>query len=1562
MSKDILQHKDLEYDALEREDLLSGEPRYVEDEVRNTNIAMVLAGLSGLLCLVAMVLTWVLYFRERTRTFLWHAIWLIFAMLFAFGCAGWAFLANSSAKLGKEPNAMFSMLVYLGSLIFFVYMVVESLWFIFYRPVHFSYLLGLSTDQGLWNARMTSGSSFDEGWTSSRRMMWWVALFTLISGVSFGFVAYTVRSIVSGKFNLTRIGLYAACLFMVLSGFMMIYWAQECLNYQALTTQDFGGVLIQALKVLGIIGVVLGVLNAITNFLKFKFIYFALGLLMIIYLVLVLASAGNLWRNIRYAQNIAVSAPCQSSLISIHENNLSDICINGGKYLPAGSTCTKEYLVNRWEGGSTNDLRFLNPNCCTVGQSFYYYPFMLLAYWTTIMAFCAAIAVVCDFYLADTSEFLSNASKQSSIIDYLGLALVVLLAIGWILYFIFRKKTAVADAGTNFEKTFIDPANNPANGFDIVPSRIVSSATPPKNSNGCFFYNPSTMITPNFSNTDPVCTTNCFERVSLLSNNSRIINPPSANPPNIYWSQSYQQTLFPGCSSTNNSFLVIWGTTAQIQAALKTIQICPNVVGTIPNLLFFHDQVPANTLSTFGFKNGELNTASNTPTDDPSCANGFSTASSATVCTGACKLSHQVANAYAQQQLKGSLYYISNGQTINNVSNTVNVRGLVNGVESVPVSNYQLFAGGIFILNGVPRYTDSDYTLTLQIYDSANVYLNKSVDVLIPRVYPNYNDTLSAGSIRLLSKNGTFCAATDTACLNSQGSSTGNVLIMVKDGSNTSNMLPLQGASINLLSGFSNNGPLYTSSSSDASGTALFKNVPFGAYRAVVSSPNYDTQTTDIDLQDPTFSAVPLVLVPSSDNYTMRITADMNAPGMDFDLKMNILSDKNAFCQVSPYNKYCAYSAHLSDVTNGVGEEIIGIKNMSVANYITMVAPSPAYSASCPAASAVQNNLGHFGSDWNWDIIKKSSPMEKFNIAVNLFSGVFGNGNVLERLPRVRPPVETESQANTLKDLINFGGFALPKEQWKKFTTAIQNSNDKNKTVINSQASAQSGPSNITTTNFTTFYKGGQVNGINVTNSTKLPNNTVINETIINANDTKQQSTINNQLKTYNLTNPNGSSIISAQAFSNGTANNGNIETSIIADTVQKGFSDISESTTAVKNLSSYDPFLNSNTTRNNTKGLTAYPNGTKYTFETTKTSQNTSDVTTNTESTAEAFNTPGGENGTRQYEKSTITSSNPSTSKNENSKEKVAEFFKNGTNNSAEIILKNSTGTLQNQTIDKNTMLISNPDGSSNKTEAIVETLTDSLKTLVSNQINNLGTTAAKDNSSSEIRTETSNYKNGSIVELKSTRTSFLSLTGTNFTNVTRVEHSSIDNTTTEANYTRYTYPNGTIAYVSNTLITVLNSSAGTQTRDLVILTNMTYANNKTNVSTTNSTHFDVSGLDDPVANVSYIYTTIYDYGKGSLATYVNDALVSNVSAPVVSTRRVLEGRIIPSSIHSQGGAQQSNNFLIGNCFNGWGPSSVAYVGNYTATEPSWNDCIPVMAGRFPNLTLSSLRKAMGQ
>lgn len=1035
---------DIDYDDLERHDLLTGEQMFTQEDKLFTYASLGLSGLAGLLCLVAMILTWVLYFRERTRTFLWHAIWLIFAMLFAFACAGWAAMAAGALGKRQAPNPTFTLIIFVGSLIFAVYCIAIGFWLVFYRHNHFAYIVGLRTDNGLWDARMKSGSSFEDGWKSSRRMMWWVTFFTFISGFVFALVAYTARSVVWNRYQLTRIGLFIACLGMVLAGFLMVYWAEECYEYQNLTSFSYGGKLINVMKALGIAGIILGAFTAVANLLRFKNSYFILGLLLLVFMFLCVCGDGSLWREINTIQLSRINTSCDLILQPIHESSLEDVCINGGKYLNPGQQCTKQYLANRWEAGNTNEVRSLNPSCCQLGLAWYNLPFMQLAFWGLIMILSTIVAAACCFYLSDTSEYLSNAHRPVHWLDYILFALPILLIIAFVLYFIFRKANSIPFGTNSYVNSFqFAPGAQPeVSTFPIVPQSVLDTAAPPANQNGCFNFTTASIITPAFNDKDATCSSNCIERVALSSSDSNF-NLPSDLSGATLGSSKARQYFFPNCNGGDDSNILLYGTNQQLKDALNKIRVCPKYIGTTSTVRFVHDQVTPTTINVEGLRTGEDTTVPAAGT----CAAGFTDTIGPSTCNGTCKYLYTRSDAFIRKSLKGSLYYINGTETKTDIHPEVTVKATTAGGSTVGGST-NLLSGGIFVIDGVPRYKDSTYNLLLTIEDPKNVFVKKVVEVFVDRDL-GAEDEISAGKIRLLTSDGNYCSPTNTTCITARQNLKGSVKVMVSDAGSPSQLKPLPGVSVAVTGQHVSNGVSLATFVTDNNGNGETGTpLDYGAYTVTLSKAGFKTATQRIDLQSNGAAPVQVLMTPTDQPYAMRVVADMNEPNADFDLSINMDNGKGAQCTVSPYNKYCPYSAHLSDVAFGTGQEMVAIRNLSVANYAAVVGPSPAYVSpgSCNQATVAESAIGHYASgSWNWDDFKKIKGLQDIAIKVRSLVGyqqttVGGNG-VAENPVAKEPPVETPEQALVDKIILAIGGVVIPENLRTKRNSVVSTIN-----------------------------------------------------------------------------------------------------------------------------------------------------------------------------------------------------------------------------------------------------------------------------------------------------------------------------------------------------------------------------------------------------------------------------------------------------------------------------------------------------------------------------------------
>lgn len=1032
----------IDYDDLERRDLLSGEPRYLEDELRNATFAMIFGALAAVFLIISLVMAWVLYSRERTRTFLWHAIILIFALLSAGLCAAWGAMSLSSIKVGRPPQTFLTGLVFVVAMIFAVYLFVESIWLVLYRPIHFNYLLGLFSDNETWNKRMIRDSNFDQGWKTDRRMMWWVVFFNIAAGLCFSFCAYATRSVAISRFNLTKLALYVALVWATFSCFMVVYWVEESYEYQDAFPTVVTRPQLYLLKVIAICTIVLVALNAVINLLQNRFGFFVISALELIALLIFICVACQILRQVRqYAfTEQSVKQGCIPTMISVHENDIERWCISGGKYLPAGTSCTKSYMVSRWEGSS--EPRALNPSCCGMAKFFYLYPFMLAGYWSLYVIACLGIAIACNIYLADSNEYLNYSHASKGIVDYIGVALVFLIILGWSIYFLARKPNKLTNPTNSNMNSFIDPINNRIDAYTAVPPTIITNAQKAAAANpdgdGCYAYDPSTHPVPSFStdNTKTTCITvnDCVERVSLLINGGKLKTGSfsTGQGPN-QGTVLGRQNFFDGCTNSNSDYSLYYGTKDQIVNFFAQARICPNDdASTVkPTVKLFQDQQKKTDVQTTGLLTTE---AFSNPVlgnfDQATCGTGYSTvpagAVMSSVCSGNCKVKFDSTSDMTLYNLKGKLFY-----TTTSTNTDINPEVVVSAYKgSRKIGGaYTLVTGGIFSINDIPKYKGTTYTLTLKATDSTGRFQDKVVDIVVPK--DTGSDTeIPAGSIRLTTKDGSVCAAGNTTCINAQALSFGQIAVTTMDSTNATVGMPSVPASamkVQALRGHSISGVPSGLTTTGADGNGAITNLAYGSYMLIANNTGYRPELLPVDLQEKNMVVRPFVLKPTNDANDMRVSAFFNDKDVDFDLYLTMKSDKEATCTVSPTNKYCPYTGDVNDIAFGTGEESILVKQLSVSNYMAYISPAAAYGTSCANSDVYETNYQNYHSQksWNWDSIKSGKPLNSIDISGMSFAKgaqVFDSNTPLMFLLTSPKFVETDEQAAVAKEVVSFNG------------------------------------------------------------------------------------------------------------------------------------------------------------------------------------------------------------------------------------------------------------------------------------------------------------------------------------------------------------------------------------------------------------------------------------------------------------------------------------------------------------------------------------------------------------
>lgn len=1080
--------KDTDFQDLERHDLLTGEPRYIEDEIRNTSLGLVFAGLGFLFALISMIMMWVLYRRDKNRTFLWHAIWMTFLVVFFIVALVWSLMASTAVKTGRQPNVFLTIPVFILSLVFIGYLLVESIWLILYRKVHFDYLVGSSTDSGAWDERTASGYNFTEAWKQHRRMLWWIVFFNLASAVMLGFIVYAARSVSWNRYALARITLYFALLMTALAAFLMIYWVEEAYEYKKAIPGDFVGNLLVVTKAWAIVALVLAVLNALVNMIHNKAGFFLMAALEIGLIIAMVMTVGVILREVRVKlfNDMNGDNNCASTLYSIHQDDLSDRwCPVGGKYLT--DTCRKSDLVNRWE--TDNAVISLNPGCCDSAKFYLLYPFMLVGFWTLVCIFCLGVAATCNLYLADTNEYLSNTNRSIGLIDIIGLALLLIMIIAWAIYFLARKANpAIRNNNNNLMASYNDPEKNKVANFDIVPDAIKQNSTDSTlNSDGCIGYAASGSPIPTFSTDAAVAScnnpTDCVMRVALLTKDSNIVVKDEGGA--TKGSTVNRQLFFPDCTGTYNDYIFYYGTQEQIAILLKGVRACPtNPSTTSLTYLLYVDQVSKAQIQA----NGQLPTESAggnviNNSDGPACGNGYAAAAA---CAGKCKITKAMTEVVGTAPLKGKLYYIQGGVKKFDIHNQVSVK-VYNKNDQIGGTS-SLYDGGIFTVLNVPRQLSNAYVATVDISDPVGVFLRKKVDVVV-EANTTTNTEISAGNIRLLTLDGNVCSATNATCISGQTRKNGTINIKVKDGSGEfiSETSPvLTGVDLNLIKWNQASGQSYGKGTVTANdGTFNFSNIPYDSYTVLANKTGFKPSSSYIDLQDPTLTVPNIAMRPVSEKWDMRVTSFINDPSIDFDLNLLIRSQSGAECTVNPVNKYCPYAAHMNDVEPGeIGEENILVKKLAVASYMSYVSPAPTYKGSCPQSVAEDTNRKLYHAEgWNWFTFKQSRNLSSLNIEAFTFGRseskkVFTFVDLLKR----KDTVESPSEAKVKKRLIN-------RDSQPVIGTYYQDTNfgaDANLTNFETLLAINGTVSGNSTTSFTEGDCNGTLTNITYNNNTAL--------------------------------------------------------------------------------------------------------------------------------------------------------------------------------------------------------------------------------------------------------------------------------------------------------------------------------------------------------------------------------------------------------------------------------------------------------------------------------------------
>jgi hypothetical protein len=995
-----------EISLLERHDLLTGEPRYIEDEIRNSKFAMIFGGLAGVTALVSFILTWILWFRDRKSITVIHFIATGLATLIGFAVAGWGAQAGSQIAKGQPPSNGLTFLAFAGSLIFAVYFAGAALWLTLYRQTHLCRITSWTSSTELWNKYMPTSWDLAKGWFRDNRLISWLVVLAIICAFCFAFCAYATWTVAYNRFKFASYGLYLSCIGLVLFGWIMIYWAEEAFEWHKYANNAvFSTFTTSFLKVLAIIGIVVGALAIIVRFLRNRTGFFILGMIALVLFILTLTSTGLLFRNVYQTRSTGdANTGCGATLAHLHKDVIAPKWCPS-KYLPAGQSCRKSDVALIWEdnNGQTGSL---NPACCRCVKEYYVWPFYILGIYSLLFALCAAIAAAALFYLSDNSDHYGG-NKVNDGLDFAFLAIALLIILAFGLYFIFRKPNVAGSSSAGYNSFSDSNVNDP--NFDRVKGSVLEKATSaaPAN-NGLFNFDLSKNTAPKFDTAHPTCAdaNTCVLRQPLLAKNAKFIVGDLAGATQA--GENTRLNFFPGCTNKNNDYLTLIGTEKQIADALVNLKFDVKDFsknGGNPEILAANtSQVKKTDLNGNGLLNTENASSTLNEADDASCAGNSYDFTAINTTT-----------------LKGQLFYKdAENKEKNDIAGTVSVAAFRNGSL---LGSGNLYENGIYTIPGLPVNPNSNYPVTVKISDSSNIFLEDSFDTVISS---NAASEVSTGKTQLVTKDGKVCAAADTACISAQTFKQGEIKVALF---NSETGAPVSGVSVDLKDGSSVNGKTVKSASTDGEGIATFAGVNYGKYTAFVNNNDFQTAFKDVTLQAEKANTQ-FSLNPKVSEYAAVLNYTPSDPNTDFDFKLYAQNPAGYECEVSPLHKYCAYARHSRDAAPGAdNSESIQIKDFAVAKYKTTLEPSPAYSGSCAESTRTAVHAQALNS-WNWNSFKTNNPLTKLVVK---FAKQFdeskwtpkdkqNNSNAVFANIKSEVAVETPAQAAVPKKVMNKGG------------------------------------------------------------------------------------------------------------------------------------------------------------------------------------------------------------------------------------------------------------------------------------------------------------------------------------------------------------------------------------------------------------------------------------------------------------------------------------------------------------------------------------------------------------
>lgn len=973
------------------------------------------AGLAVLSLLIVVGLMSTLVHRDKSSITISHLCMAIIGILIA--AAGVFFLLNWKKSVEQGTGNKFNWLVY-GIIFVLVvlmacYCLASAIYVYMYRPFHFGKLSTYNEEE--WKDSFIDTWDFQRGWKEDRRIIWWATFFTALAGLGFLILAISMWIAAANKVPLTKMLLAVACfsgLLLALFGLHYVFRTHQ--TYHNNLGTSFDTTYMWMFGIMLIIGIVLFLANLVINILKKKGLYFLFGFIWIFYLVVFIVFLGMILRSMRQAQfsNMKSNTNCAGHLNSIHQDSVATFC-SSGKYLPQGKTCYKSFMVRQWET-SSRPVRFLNPGCCHSMVNQNLWPFYIMGCFGLLILSAIMVAIIANFYLGDTSDYLSDFDKSLNIIELAMLGLAVLAIIGFILWFIFmpdakgfqRNQYAVAP---NSDGTYNDENFVPVNLSKVYNNKVPDSA----NLSSAPLRAEATKEEPvNFSTSSPIlkmtpkstCDDKCKVRVALLAVNGKINRPSGVN-----FAPNTTKKAFYDKAPTNSDYALVTGTESEVSSFLNGLSVASQDMTQHTKLYMRAEEVPDGSVWTDGLTTDEakstfsrnfvagefgadnVNDACHlTNSCEPKLACDFNSQS---ICKKMFKFySHgddavEVTIPYKIKNAKGETVpftgWANVSGSLTDWNNTSVVRpegGLTTNPNKVNVTD-----GNVKFK--VPQPYHKDFDLTVNFNDQDAHYLKEQTVVTVPMKSAK---TIVTDDELLLTSNGVYCAGStdpsESDCWKNKEVKNGNVVVTAKDSSN--NAL-VEGARLELFEDPTLTNSSLMTATTDAQGTATFPNMGYDQYYVKYNGSTKFLPTTEkVVLQgDKTGENGELTLFLQPRDSTTAVLSEYMDANENKDLAVNVYDPvKKSSCTVDASNKYCGYMTLEDDVDGAeAGYERIKINKFTESYYLAYKKPTPEYSTTCSYVAHGGNRsyyednepttIRSLGEKFDWSKVRKVSSV-----------------------------------------------------------------------------------------------------------------------------------------------------------------------------------------------------------------------------------------------------------------------------------------------------------------------------------------------------------------------------------------------------------------------------------------------------------------------------------------------------------------------------------------------------------------------------------------------------------